>query len=1252
MYTVRYILNACKAGQRRSLAFLLFVTLMSQAALGQTNIFIDFGGTEGNGAGASPSPWVTIDSLIQDEPVDLADGITLTPLDDGFTANNPAPPNEDAEYDDIIVPQEARNDYLYKNVDAAGTEARMRIDGLPAGTYRITVFEGRTSDASQFAKIWTGEEPASENTGDFAGQSASVLVTVTAGEPLYYKHLEDNSGGVSGMLIRQQSAPKFSSLQIDFGGTEGNGAGASPSPWVTIDILSQDQTVDLGAGISLTALDDGFTANNPAPPNEEAEYDGFVVPQEARNDYFYKNVDAAGTEARMRIDGLPAGVYNITVFEGRTTDAGQVAKIWGAGDTEPESENTGGFAGGGATVAVTLGAGDSLWYKHLEDNSGGVSGMIIRRVSAAVEAPFQVDFGGTEGNGAGASPVPWISIDILNQDEVVDLGRGVTLTALDDGFTANNPAPPAEPAVYDGILVPAEARDDYFYKNVDAAGTEARMRIDGLAAGTYNVTVFEGRTTDAGQVAKIWSGGEEPSDENTGTFAGGSATVEVVIADGAALWYKHLEDNSGGISGMIIRQTDADESQAFLAGAFGSAGGFSALISGAAGVDVASVSALLNGQVIDVTAEKDGDAIRITYTVDGSPLPAESIHDLEVSWDQGGSTQSQATTFSVGLYSLVSADVALSDADTSTAGFLMRVVQSEEGLPNNTSAREQHLRGEIGGENVADDWQSDNYIWTVDLINMDQNEGSAGEFYDRADGSTRDVFDEFIPGIPGVTDSTDNFTAEIKTVVKIPSAGLYTFGFNSDDGFRTSVGNDAADSLIVGEYNGGRGAATTTFDVYFQEPGNYAMRTIYYEGGGGANLEWFTNEPAKALLNDRDNGGLETFAYESSFAARVTSVEPGGGARGVDPESSISVRIEDESGSVDQGSVSLMLDGVDAGAQITKQNGVTSVTIDRSGQLWQPSQVVTASLQYTVDGETRDVSWSWTVGDYLILPTVGYRTDLGSGEDRGFTMRVHQLAGIRANSTPEVEAQLRGERGDNLADPLGGVESSDPNRPGVIFDVDGVINFDQDGAAQGVFRDLGDGSLIDRSDDYIPGIPGLEEGTDNIGAEILSYIEFPESGFYRMIFNSDDGFRVTLGHEASSDAMQLGVFSGGRGAADTVFGFAVVKPGLYPMRAIWYEGGGGANLEWSTTNLSTRVLINDPEGGLKAYRARTGDVDTEEETSGAISSIELSDGSVVIAFEGILKSSSAVGGPYEAVAGATSPYSVAPEGESHFFIAE
>ena len=174
-------------------------------------------------------------------------------------------------------------------------------------------------------------------------------------------------------------APVLASFLIDFGGTAANSAGASPDPWITFDNLVMDETADLGDGVTITALDDNFTPNNPAQPGEDAEYDGVVVPQEARNDYFFKNTDTAGTTARMRIDGLPAGVYNVTVFEGRTTDGGQYAKIW-TGE-EPEEENTGNFAQGSATVEVNVSAGEPLWYKHLEDNTGGVSGMIIRKTS-------------------------------------------------------------------------------------------------------------------------------------------------------------------------------------------------------------------------------------------------------------------------------------------------------------------------------------------------------------------------------------------------------------------------------------------------------------------------------------------------------------------------------------------------------------------------------------------------------------------------------------------------------------------------------------------------------------------------------------------------------------------------------------------------------------------------------------------------------------------------------------------------------
>ena len=51
----------------------------------------------------------------------------------------------------------------------------------------------------------------------------------------------------------------------------------------------------------------------------------------------------------------------------------------------------------------------------------------------------------------------------------------------------------------------------------------------------------------------------------------------------------------------------------------------------------------------------------------------------------------------------------------------------------------------------------------------------------------------------------------------------------------------------------------------------------------------------------------------------------------------------------------------------------------------------------------------------------------------------------------------------------------------------------------------------------IPGIPGNSVGypTDNIAAEVITYIEFPIPGYYTMGVNSDDGFKVTLGRYAT-----------------------------------------------------------------------------------------------------------------------------------------
>lgn len=389
----------------------------------------------------------------------------------------------------------------------------------------------------------------------------------------------------------------------------------------------------------------GQTANNPTKEGLNAVYDGVLVPAIVKDDYLYRTPDTAGTEVLMRFAGLTPGVYNVTVFEGRTTDTARYGKVWvddATGKKEPAQQNTGSYSGMNAagvavplgqprTVTVEIKAGEYLWFAEMEDNSGGISGMIIRSVAAAPPAVdvaaskglFKIDFGhleneriptDAEGNETGPAPEPLKDWDVIPtwtfDDPTANGGNGVanadftevtwkltdfskdanpnvTLTMMDNkalaeqvspdappymtGQTANNPTKELVESVYDGVVVPAIVKDDYLYRVPDTAGTEVLMRFAGLKPGTYNVTVFEGRTTDSnGRFGKVWvddaTGKKEPAQQNTGNYSGvnlevdGVATpvgqprtVTVEIKAGEYLWFAEMEDNSGGISGMIIR---------------------------------------------------------------------------------------------------------------------------------------------------------------------------------------------------------------------------------------------------------------------------------------------------------------------------------------------------------------------------------------------------------------------------------------------------------------------------------------------------------------------------------------------------------------------------------------------------------------------------------------------------------------------------------------------------------------------------
>ena len=445
----------------------------------------------------------------------------------------------------------------------------------------------------------------------------------------------------------------------------GKGVANADHTAVTWNLTDWSQDLPKEADVTLTIIDNkalaeqlnpeappymlGQTANNPTKEGLQAVYDGVVVPAVVKDDYLYRAPDTAGTEVLMRFANLNPGIYNVTVFEGRTSDGnGRYGKVWVDdidGKKEPAEQNTGNYSGVNAsgvavplgqprTLTVTLKAGEFLWFAEMEDNSGGISGVIIRSVAAAPppvdistsKGLFKLDFGHLEneripldadGNPTGDAPAPlkdwnviptWTFSDpnvnvvaggasiegTANADgtEVTwkltdyskDANKNVTMTIMDNvalstslgldapaGQTANNPTKDAYEALYDGVVVPAIVKDDYNYRTPDTAGTELLMRFAGLNPGKYNVTVFEGRTSDGnGRFGKIWvddiKGAKEPAEQNTGNYSGVNLdvggvptptgqprTLVVDIKAGEYLWFAEMEDNSGGISGVIIR---------------------------------------------------------------------------------------------------------------------------------------------------------------------------------------------------------------------------------------------------------------------------------------------------------------------------------------------------------------------------------------------------------------------------------------------------------------------------------------------------------------------------------------------------------------------------------------------------------------------------------------------------------------------------------------------------------------------------
>ena len=290
-------------------------------------------------------------------------------------------------------------------------------------------------------------------------------------------------------------------------------------------------------------------------------------------------------------------------------------------------------------------------------------------------------------------------------------------------------------------------------------------------------------------------------------------------------------------------------------------------------VDPASAKLYINGNEVALTAgDKVLDATDFGFVGDKFEPNTEINYVIEVSDSNGNLITDSGTIYSPS-FGLLKAPMLATSVDTNKRGFVFRVWQNElTDHGNQTSAVKDILAAapqDIDGSTLENDAYLDEagpasgsgklvgHLAEYEIPTVINLNGQV------IDGMENGNFlpDDQMPGIPGNWGSYDGIAGEIISFIDFPE-GMLTMGVNSDDGFELSIGhiNDPR-AMVAGSFNGGRGAADTTFEMDVRTAGIYPVRIVYFSQGGGANIELFTvNEAGEKLLVNA-NGGL--MAYRS-----------------------------------------------------------------------------------------------------------------------------------------------------------------------------------------------------------------------------------------------------------------------------------------------------------------------------------------------------------------------------------------------------
>ncbi len=238
----------------------------------------------------------------------------------------------------------------------------------------------------------------------------------------------------------------------------------------------------------------------------------------------------------------------------------------------------------------------------------------------------------------------------------------------------------------------------------------------------------------------------------------------------------------------------------------------------------------------------------------------------------------------------------------------------------------------------------------------------------------------------------------------------------------------------------------------------------------------------------------------------VASADPPDGAVSVGPVVDITVGLQDRVSQVDTNSIRFYLDDVLKSPSIQKSG--TNTTIQYSAGLLLALTDHTYQVAFSDNGTpvtTKTNRFRFKVADYLTLPASS-ASAVGSEDTSkpGFNVRVYQVPTLTSDPAPAqpnlpdsielAEGVLAGLLGDNIADLSGAAAGNTYYIPDTVHWVN----------TTGTSPSFPDPVSF-------PGIPGTLATEESFVHEVLTYVRFPASGYYRMGVNNNDDLRLSVG---------------------------------------------------------------------------------------------------------------------------------------------